>query len=84
MTKRDRLLYVEWNDACSHDNSWMRRDTYERTNRCDEIQSVGWLVAENDQAITLCASRSTVNNQLSGDVTIPKSAIRKRRLLSHK
>lgn len=84
MTKRDKLLYVEWDDACSHDNRWQHRKTYEATNSPDHVQSVGWLIAEDAKAITLCASRSTVNDQLSGDVTIPKSAIRKRRILRHK
>ncbi len=84
MAKRDRLLFVEWNDACSCDNRWQHRQRYENTNQPDNCQSVGWLVAENDDAITLCASRSTLNDQLSGDITIPKSAIRKRRILRHK
>ena len=84
MAKRDRLLYVEWDDASSHDNTWAQRGMYESHNEPDGCQSVGWLIAENDKAITLCASRSTQNNQLCGDMIIPKSAIRKRRILRYK
>ena len=84
MAKRERLLYVEWDDAQSGDNRWYARHVHERCNKPDHIESVGWIIAESDKAITLCASRSTVNDQWSGDIIIPKTAIRKRRLLRHK
>ena len=83
MPKRDRLLYVEWDDACSDNNTWKPRKAFADTNRLDRCESVGWLVAEDEMAITICSSRSR-GDLMCGDVTIPKACVRKRRILSHK
>lgn len=75
---KERLLYVEWEDACSFDNTWGPKQRYE--GHLDYIQSVGFVVAETKKSITLCASKAQSGNYCS-DITIPKSCIRKKKIL---
>lgn len=78
-TKTERLLYIEWDDHSSWDNTWRPKEHYERENRALRCRSVGWVVAENKEAITLCGTRS--ESKFSGDITILKRCIRKKRRL---
>ena len=83
MTKRDRLLLIEWDDASHSDGSWKDRSEYQRRNKPLRCQSIGWVIADTDECMTLCASRNPYG-EWSGDTVIPKSFIRKRRLLTYK
>lgn len=79
--KKDRLLYVEWDDHNSFAQAhWRGRDEIKRGNSAVRVTSVGFVIAEDKKAITLCATRSDSDGFL-GDQTILKNCIRKKRLL---
>ncbi len=84
MAKGERLLLVEWDDHKSpYRDSWETPRTVVQGNQPLRCVSVGWLIAENDEVLTLCASRSA-SDMFSNQSTILKNCIRKRRILRHK
>lgn len=77
------LVEIEWADSGSH-GMWV--DLSELTEDFGvECVSVGWLLSENDASITIASHLALdihgVADQASGDMTIPKVAITKRRVL---
>ena len=82
---RRKLLYVEWDDHSSHSQTWVSEPHLKNGTRGLKCSSVGWLIEENEEAITLAATRDNGRTEhFSGDQTIMKSCIRKRRILRHK
>ena len=88
MKKPFKLVYVEWEDSFGCSASWC---DLENTAAPEDIEpqlakSVGWLCRENASSITIIPHISDESEyakaQGCGDMTIPKSAIRKRRVLS--
>ena len=82
MRKKDRMLYVEWDDSSSLSSAvWNKRKeaTDYKVHRC---RTIGFVIGEDDDTVTLAGSID--ENWVSGDMKIPKSAIRKRRVLRHK
>lgn len=79
---RNRLLYVEWEDSCSHAGAWTGENELRKV-RPARCHTVGWVVNETSKHMTLASSWGGVegNRQYSGDMTIPKSVIRKKRRL---
>ena len=79
-----KAVYVEWDDSssCGSSGAWAhKRDAViEKPIRC---KTVGFILDETDTHITLI-STSDGENHVSGDMTIPKSAIRKRRVVRWK
>lgn len=79
-SKKERLLYVEWDDHSSFGSSgWRGKDEYESGNKPLRCASVGWVVAESRDAITLVGTKG--GSKYSGDMTILKNCIRKKRRL---
>lgn len=79
MSKRV-LLLVDWLDSCSlsANHTWKPESEVLAVTPV-ECRSVGWLVRETKAAITLVSS--THGDRVSGDITIPRFAITKRRAL---
>ena len=72
-----RLLYLEWVDSyrMSSGTVWSNQDqAHAKDLRCT---SVGFVLKEDQASITLVAHES--GDQVSGQLTIPKCAITKRR-----
>lgn len=81
---KHRALYLEWEDASSFDNSWRSEDEMKRGSGPCVIRTVGFVAKEDDRCITMVGSIDSKTGAMTGDMTIPKSAIRKRRRVSMK
>lgn len=81
-SKRPRLLHVQWDDSGSSNGVW-RRENDLRNDRPMQCQTVGWVVHETKDHMTLASSWCNTGSGLdySGDMTIPKAVIRKKRRL---
>ena len=76
-----KMLYLEWEDSMSFSGKvWKDIDIVEDADLMCE--SCGFVIGEDKTSITLAGS--TYGGSMAGDMTIPKSAIRKRRVLRHK
>lgn len=78
-----KAIYLEWEDSSSYASTvWKEREdcTNKPTVRC---KSVGFVIGETKDSITLAGSLDG-GRFVSGDMTIPKSAIRKRRVIRWK
>lgn len=76
-----KALYVEWEDSCSLSGRvWHDQDDRLGTSRC---MTAGFVIKEDKGTITI-ASHITPQGHMAGDITIPKRAITKRRVLSWK
>lgn len=77
------LVYIEWEDSHSTTGSvWKSIETVQESGPCVVCRSVGWLVEDHKNHKTVVGSISYGRddggvNQVSGDMTIPTSAIRK-------
>ena len=69
--EKRKLLWVDWVDASTCSQAWNFPE--DMPGIPESIQSVGWVVRENDDAITIAAHWG--NDSVSGDMTIPKIAI---------
>jgi len=83
MSKPLKLVYVEWEDSFGCSAFWCNLET---TTAPEDItpqlaKSVGWLCRENGSSITIVPHIADENEhakaQGCGDMTIPRSAIRK-------
>jgi hypothetical protein len=80
------LVYIEWIDSAAM-QGWRAIDGIKEDATVAVIQSVGWVVTETEQAITLVAhmhkdipQNGTVRYG-SDPMTIPKGVIKERRVL---
>lgn len=74
------IVYVEWVDSCSSPVSWM--PITEVSNHLEKIATVGFLVAESKECITLVRQHGLEDTSaVGGDITIPKAVITKRKVL---
>lgn len=73
MKKLD-LVLIEWADAESQD-AWTEMDDVRNVPK--KVYSVGWLLLEDDDAVTLIGSKSS-DDMCFASVTIPKGMILKR------
>ncbi len=76
-----RLVRVDWDDACSNDR-WRAQDALLRTERV-QIRTVGYVIRSNRKEMVLAQSLSEAGN-ISSTIAIPRSCIRKVRLLRSK
>lgn len=78
--EKPRIVYVEWVDAVAH-SSW---DTTQKLH-VDVCETVGFLVAEEDEFIGVAAAisedREEKDLKVNAVITIPKAWIRKKRYL---
>ncbi len=77
-----KTLYIEWVDSASlGDNRvWHNQDEKPTSTLC---KTAGFVIREDKSLITI-AGHITSEGHMSGDITIPKCSITKRRILSRK
>ena len=76
-----KALYLEWVDSCSLPGRvWHDQDEPACTAIC---KTAGFVIAEDKYKITI-ASHITPDGAMGGDITIPKRAITKRRIIHWK
>lgn len=75
-----KIIYIEWVDSTSYGGVWKPRDDVEHLQENPVIVSVGVLLRETPQSITVVGHIGS--GQVSGEMCIPKVAIKKRRWLS--
>ena len=68
-----KLVYVQWMDSCGLNNGvWKSRDDAEEMEPL-VIDSVGYVLKETEEHITIASH--VCEHQVSGEMSIPKSAI---------
>ncbi|MBL8548857.1 MAG: hypothetical protein JNJ73_02650 [Hyphomonadaceae bacterium] len=73
------LVAVEWEDSARPISAWQWVDDYEMP-QIIHCVSVGYLIAETDEALALAPNLGDVGRprvQASGIIRIPRSAVRK-------
>lgn len=76
----DKYIIIEWIDSVGLNNIWSYNETVQDLN-LDIIRSIGHVVYEDDQSITLAAHVGSY--QLAGVLCIPRVSIKKTKVLSH-
>ena len=77
-----KLVLIEWLDAQSMaDGGWQRRKDVEKLTPA-LVRSVGWIFDETKDYVTLIAHDG--DGEVSGDFSIPKACIKKRRVIHMK
>ena len=74
-----RLLYLEWDDSASFPDSDWHSLKESKSLTPDLCKSVGWVIAESPDHLTLASHLS--ESEMCGEIAIPKTCIRKRRIL---
>ena len=71
-----RIVLVEWLDACSDDAGWK---TWKKIHRQEPmlVRSVGYIVREEADFISLAASVVAFDGTVDGDVTVPRAMVRR-------
>lgn len=74
------ILLVEWIDSCGSSGWRPLADIQQEPSRC---QTVGWLVSENKEALTLALNRAENHDNVpfGETICIPKIAIKRRTTL---
>lgn len=72
-----KAVLIEWADSCTTgDHAW--KNITELDHKPVTIQSVGYIIGETRLAITIAAHISQ-SSRVSGDITIPKACIFRRK-----
>jgi len=77
MTMRERLVIVEWLDSRQPVSQWMRADDLPEFSAAS-IQSVGWLLRQDDEMVVVAANLAdggTDEAQVSGVIQIPARCV---------
>lgn len=71
-----RMVLVEWDDACAQDNPWT---THKKllAQKPVRVHSIGFVVADEPDHLTICNSVVQDDGMLGGDNTIPRGMIKK-------
>jgi hypothetical protein len=77
---RHRIFVIEWLDASDAFPTWAKASSVKASDREQLVQSVGYLVAEDDDWITLATSCVDVDDDehFGGGIHIPKALVRGR------
>lgn len=71
------ITVIEWQDSSSMAGSvWKDTERVREHGGPSNVRSVGWVLKEDKHSITLAGHAS--ENQCSGDLSIPKSVIKRR------
>jgi hypothetical protein len=73
------IVYIEWDDHCTHNNSWVGVDKVFH-NVC-KVKTVGFVVKDGGFAITVSLMMQKPNDVASQCLTIIKSCINKIKVL---
>ncbi len=81
---RHDVWIIEWLDASDAFPSWAKASSVKRSDREQLVQSVGYLVAEDDDWITLATSCVDTDDDehYGGGIHIPTSLVRGRKQLA--
>ena len=81
---RHDVWLIEWLDASDAFPSWAKASSVKRSDREQLVQSVGYLVAEDDEWITLATSCVDTDDDehYGGGIHIPASLVRGRKQLA--
>lgn len=80
------LVYIEWEDACGPQGIWVDIEDMKPDQPINK--SVGWLVAEDERWVIVVPHLASGPNNPEvaytgqGEMTIPKSAILKKKILN--
>lgn len=81
-TKEPKIIMVKWMDASGADG-WVRASKLiEDDNRLAEIETIGYLVHEDKQSITLTMAKDLSNSNCGAYMCIPKVCITKRKTIT--
>jgi hypothetical protein len=74
-----RVLLVEWLDASDAFPTWARADSLKRSDREQLVTSVGYLVEDTDEWLTLATSCVDAGDDehFGGGIHIPKALVRR-------
>ncbi len=72
MSKKNKILKIQWIDS-KYGGGWEFLD--EITCKSAEVETIGYILEENSESITLAHSIS--DKQCCGKITIPKVCIKK-------
>ncbi len=77
----DKIVYIEWVDSTSLGGGvWKNKADLDLIDKLPIIRSIGFLLEETEDYIAISAHVGA--NQISGDMCVPKVAIRKRKSLN--
>ena len=83
ISSKSKMLYVVWVDSQITSFSWTYVNDIEP--KIATVESIGFVVAENKETLTLAGSVSVKDdseNQATQIITIPKCSITKKRVIS--
>lgn len=72
-----RVVYVEWVDSYVASEGWTSIEESEEQTAWEPIRAVGFLVADSPDGIVLASGWNQHADEVSGALSIPRSAIRK-------
>jgi hypothetical protein len=71
-----KLVLIDWVDSCSSvGGGWVFLDELEAGAK--KCRSIGWIIAEDEESITVSGHLGNDPDQCLGDMTIPRCAIAK-------
>lgn len=70
---KQTVVRIEWSDS-SEVNGWIDKDNLDGNCRVENVTSVGFLVKETDECVSI--SNSFSEHQFNSPLTIPKFAIK--------
>jgi hypothetical protein len=73
--KRVRKVEVRWLDSVSGSAAWVPLSQSVASIREMRHTTVGWLVRDKPDRITVCSSKQDVTDRVHGCITIPRAAI---------
>lgn len=74
-----KVIYIEWQDAVGADG-WSRMSTIEKEGLAS-IKTVGFLIKETKESVTVLHSIDVSNEQSGAWMVIPTAQIKKRKFL---
>lgn len=81
MSSGDEFCYVEWVDASGQEATWIDRSESLKNSGVSTIRSAGIILTEDDDHVTLVQNIDERFDNVGPTMSIPKSAIIKRRRL---
>ena len=79
---KSSLYVVDWWDHCSSSGSWSSLEQVKAMAPV-LIRSVGFIVAETKDTITLVAHSDSIGHNVAGDICILKACIKRKKLISN-
>jgi len=68
------IVLVEWLDS-RHGEGWIRLEEVQADLAPTRCESVGWLISQDNDSITLAGHCADNPKQVCGDMTIPAKAV---------